>query len=245
MISAVAHYKKVHSTAYHDSTPKDPVDTLLSHTKVSKKIYECLINEKASIPSRSQGKWLEERDIHCNLSIIVNWENTYCLSSLCTRESKLRAFQFKFLHRKIATNDFLYKIGIKQTDSCSFCEEQKETLVRLFWTCRYTQNFWKSMFEWMSQNFKDLENVSPSLSLCFGLIDDVKDLLFHHLLLIARHYIYTCRLGNKLPKLQVYIQVLMNSIEIEKHIAFHNNDSNVFVRKWSRFKNNLSQNLLH
>ena len=82
-------------------------------------------------------------------------------------------------------------------------------------------------------------------SLPFSLIDDVKDLLFHHLLLIARHYIYTCRLGNKLPKLQVYIQVLMNSIEIEKHIAFHNNDSNVFVRKWSRFKNNLSQNLLH
>ena len=81
-------------------------------------------------------------------------------------------------------------------------------------------------------------------SIC-GLIDDVKDLLFHHLLLIARHYIYTCRLGNKLPKLQVYIQVLMNSIEIEKQIAFHNNDSNVFVRKWSRFKNNLSQNLLH
>ena len=89
------------------------------------------------------------------------------------------------------------------------------------------------MFEWISQNFKDLENVSPSLSLCFGLIDDVKD-LFHHLLLIARHYIYTCRLGNKLPKLQVYIQVLMNSIEIEKHIAFHNNDSKVFVRNRTR-----------
>ena len=29
---------------------------------------------------RSQGKWLEERDIHCNLSIIVNWENTHCRS---------------------------------------------------------------------------------------------------------------------------------------------------------------------
>ena len=102
-------YHKVHSTAYHDPTPKDPVDILLSHTKVSKKIYECLINEKASIPSKSQGKWLEERDIHCNLSITVYWENTYYLSSLCTRESKLRAFQFKFLLRKIATNDFLYK----------------------------------------------------------------------------------------------------------------------------------------
>ena len=39
--------------------------------------------------------------------------------------------------------------------------------------------------------------------------------------------------------------LLMNSIEIEKHIAFHSNDSNVFVRKWSRFKDNLSKNLLH
>ena len=128
-----------------------------------------------------------ERDIHFNLSITVNWENTYCLSSLCTKESKLRAFQFKFCHRKIATNAFLYKIDIKQTDSCFFCKEQKQTLVYLFWTCKYTQNFWKGMLEWISQNFKDLENVSPSLSLSFGLIDDEKDLLFHHLLLIARH----------------------------------------------------------
>ena len=102
-------------------------------------------NDNFTIDGRSQGNWLEERDIHCYLSIIVNWENTYCLSSLCTRESKLRAFQFKFLHRKIATNDFLYKIGIKQIDSCSFCEEQKEALVHLFWTCKYTPNFWKSM----------------------------------------------------------------------------------------------------
>ena len=183
------------STAYHDPTPKDPADTLLRQTRV----YECLINEKASTASRSQGKWLEERDMHCNLSIIVNWENMYCLSFLCTRKSKLRAFPFQFLHRKIATNDFLYKIGIKQTDSCSFCEEQKETLVHLFWTCKYTQNFWKSMFKSISQNFKDLENASPSWSPCFGLVDDIEDLFFHHLLIIARHNIYTCRLGNKLP----------------------------------------------
>jgi len=31
-ISAVAHYKKVHSRAYHDQTPNDSIDTLLSHT---------------------------------------------------------------------------------------------------------------------------------------------------------------------------------------------------------------------
>ena len=33
VISAVAHYKKVHSTAYHDQTPKDPLFRLLIQTK--------------------------------------------------------------------------------------------------------------------------------------------------------------------------------------------------------------------
>lgn len=87
----------------------------------------------------------------------------YCLSFLYTRESKLRVFQFKFLDRKIAPNDFLYKIGIKERVSCSFCEEQKENLVHLF--SIHTQNFWKSIFEWISQNFKDLEKVSLFISL--------------------------------------------------------------------------------
>ena len=71
--------------------------------------------------------------------------------------------------------------------------------------------FFRSVAVRNSQNFKDLENVSPPLSLCFGLIDDVKDLLFHHLLLIARHYIYTCRLGNKLPKLQAPVVQTLDS----------------------------------
>ena len=153
------------STHYSLSWPNSKGSSLypsVSHQSFQEKlIYECLINEKASIPSRSQGKWLEES------SKLGKIRTAY--SSLCTRESKLWAFQFKFLHRKIATNDILYKIGIKQTYSCSFCQEQKETLIHLFWTCKHTQNFWNGMFEWISQYFKDLENVSPSLSLCFGL----------------------------------------------------------------------------
>ena len=58
----------------------------------------------------------------------VNWESTYALPFWCSKETKLREFQFKPLHRRIATNDFLYKIGIKQSDSCTFCGEPTENL---------------------------------------------------------------------------------------------------------------------
>ena len=39
------------------------------------------------------------------------------------------------------TDDFLYKIGIKLFDSCTFCGEATENLVDLFWTCKYSNAF--------------------------------------------------------------------------------------------------------
>ena len=58
---------------------------------------------------------------------------TYSLAFLCTKETKLREFQFKLLHRRIATNDFLHKIGLKPNESCAYCGETTENL-KLF-TC--------------------------------------------------------------------------------------------------------------
>ena len=175
------------------------------------------MQNKASIPLQSQGKWLSEKDIVGNST--VNCQNAYYLPFLCTRETKLRVFQFKFLHRRIATNDFLCKIGIKQVDSCSFCEETTETLVHLFWKCKYTQAFWKKVLEWMSQNIVNLKDSVFSPFLCLGFIENVSNVLLHHLLLIARHYIYTCNLKNSIPKLQVYLQLLLTPMKIEKKIA--------------------------
>ena len=175
------------------------------------------MQNKASIPLQSQEKWLSEKDIGGNST--VNWQNAYYLPFLCTRETKLRIFQFKFLHRRIATNDFLCKIGIKQVDSCSFCEETTETLVHLFWNSKYTQAFWNKLLEWMSQNIVNLKDSAFSPFLCLGVVENVSNVLLHHLLLIVRHYIYTCKLKNSIPKLQVYLQLLLTSMKIEKKIA--------------------------
>ena len=67
----------------------------------------------------------------------------------CTKETKLREFQFKFLHRRIATNDFPYKIGIKQSDSCTFCREATENRIHLFWSSKYSNAFWKDCYQWI------------------------------------------------------------------------------------------------
>ena len=107
------------------------------------------LKKESSSPIKSQEKWLSEDAVIGNLE--VN----------CTTETKLRVFQFKFLHRRVATNDFLHKIGLKEVDSCSFCNDSTETLMHLFWYCNYTQTFWKNAFQWISQNLT--RRTSPSL----------------------------------------------------------------------------------
>ena len=96
------------------TTLEKAADNLFSSEKVCKKINQILVKRKTSSPVKSQGKWLAE-DLFSNEQ--VKWENTYQLPFLCTTEKKLRVFQFKFLHRRVATNDFVLK---RKTDSCSF-----------------------------------------------------------------------------------------------------------------------------
>ena len=144
----------------------------------------------------------------------MNWENTYRLPFLCRTETNYRVFQFMFVYRRIAKNDFFFKIGLKQADSCSFCGEFTETLSHPFWYCSYTQNLWKDIYQWITQLTTLNKSIAFSPLICLGQIDNISDLLLHHLFLIAKRYTYTCKSNNCNFALQVYIQKVTNSMEI-------------------------------
>ena len=66
------------------------------------------------------------------------------------------------------------------------------------------------------QNTSKVEKFNLSGALLFGLINDSKDLLLYHLLVIARHYIYTCTQRDTRPNVQMYIQTVQRTVETEK-----------------------------
>ena len=136
VVSALKHYRKKCSNNQNFTTLQKATDNLFSSEKVCKTFYQILIKRKTSSPVKTQGKWLAE-DLFSKIQ--VNWENTYQLPFLCTTET--RVFQFKFLHKRVATNDSLLKIGKKETDSSSFCAGSPDTLAHLFWYCRSTHDF--------------------------------------------------------------------------------------------------------
>ena len=83
---------------------------LNSSNKPSQAAYKILITKTCTHPEKGQKKWVRD----CELVDVedLDWESIYLLPRICTLSTKLRNFQFKFLHRRIATNSFLFKIKL-------------------------------------------------------------------------------------------------------------------------------------
>ena len=138
---------------------------------------------------------------------------------------------------KLRGNDHLYKIGLKQSDLCTFCGEETENLTHLFLRCKYPKSFWEEFSQWLAHNTSNTEGFVPSEAIFLGIVTESKHLLLHHLILLARHHIYTCKLKETRPSFEMYKQLVYNTLQIENKIAIVNNSMHVFKKKWSCFKN--------
>ena len=143
LLSALKALKATFKDNLRDNTTiyEDPVIRFLRCKKPSKLAYEKLVACKQGSPTKSQGKWLTD----CGLvtAFSVDWRAVYKLAFRCTRITSLIVFQFKLLHRRIATNYFLFKIGLHENDHCNFCHTETESLIHLFWFCRKTNTFFR------------------------------------------------------------------------------------------------------
>ena len=96
---------------------------LLSPSNFFKEAYKLIVKGITSAPDKSQSKLIADCKTYENL---INWDQSYILPFYCTKETKLQTFQFKLLHRKIATNDYLYKIGISLTNICTLANKTQK-----------------------------------------------------------------------------------------------------------------------
>ena len=166
LLSAIRKFKSRSCLGEHNHQ-NNPLRKLLKSPKISKKVYKILIDRKASIPFKSQDKW----KLACGeINKDIEWNKAYILHFQCTKDTNLQRFQFKLLHRRIATKYFLNKIGVSLSAMCTFCNEYVETLEHVFWECKFSQSFWKNVTEWLTKNLKQLPDLHFSMLTCLGLI---------------------------------------------------------------------------
>ena len=145
----------------------------------------------------------------------IDWKSVHRLPFICTKITKLITFQFKLLHRRLATNDFLKKIGIKNNNRCTFYEVELENLTHLFWFCTITSSFWKTFKQWLinDKNFATIQDADLTFSIIIGLRPNAfKSKKIHLYFLIARYFTWNCRIRDRGPSLE-YFSSFVTSFE--------------------------------
>ncbi|KAH3799540.1 hypothetical protein DPMN_153150 [Dreissena polymorpha] len=82
----------------------------------------------------------------------LNWKHIFTMPYKATIESTLINFQYKYIHRIIAANKYLFKCKLSNSNLCDFCSENIETIEHLFWECKHTQPIWNQLISFLEQH---------------------------------------------------------------------------------------------
>ena len=128
-----------------------------------KTVYCKLISKISSQPTAKK-RFSKEYPLHT-----FEWDSIYLLPRKVTIESRTRDFQYKILNRILFTNKMLFKMKISDTDKCTFCNEEEETIEHLLNTCKYILPFWKEVIKWFKM-YNIHENLDE-LKILFGVLN--------------------------------------------------------------------------
>ncbi len=154
-----------------------------------------------------------------------------------TPDTKLRWFQFRILHNIIAANSFLAKIRVSSSDKCGFCNNETETIPHLFWHCSHVQNFWKLFSEMLKEKCPHSCNLNLNLELViFGVKDNfISDETLDLILLLAKFYVYKCKLAKNISSLIHFKRILQDRYYIEKNRYYARSENLKFYQKWMQY----------
>ena len=187
------------------------------------------LNRKSSIP-KSQLRWngiFETNEF--------NWQLIYNIPAKSCNNTKLHWFQYRILHRILATNDYLFKCKIKTENSCTFCTVVPEKLEHLFWQCPIVMNFWDEVEQWIYVKCNYLINIDKVKAI-FGILNSNEWFRpLNYILILTRFFIYKCRIKNKQPTITGWKNEVKTLIMTEKMIAIKKCRIDKFMRNWNKW----------
>ena len=71
----------------------------------------------------------------------VETKKAFSLIRSCICKTYVQCFQFKIIKGILFTNSRLAKIGLIQSDLCTFCHTDAETIDHLFFYCDFSRTF--------------------------------------------------------------------------------------------------------
>ena len=123
----------------------------------------------------------------------------------------------------------LLQWNIVESDVCTFCNEQIETLPHLLVECEAAKLFWIDLQLWLYDRTDILIDLNV-LEIIIGFQDE-NCIMFNAVYLLAKKCILRCSYENKFPNL--IKNIITQFLLVEKSTATRNSKSTEFKNMWS------------
>ena len=120
----------------------------LEKKDLCKYVYNELMYKKLNVRVRTIiDGWNKELEI-VNEEDQLGWghfQTNFINIQKVTNNNKLRSFQYRLLNRAIILNTHLFRWGITNTNLCTFCDKERETLTHILVDCQKVSGLWQSV----------------------------------------------------------------------------------------------------
>jgi len=129
--------------------------TQINLYKANSKDFYNLLNVKIHTEDQTGPKrWSEKLSLKKDV-----WTKIFKSLKNIWKETKLKEFQFKLIHRTIVTKQELFRFGIKAEDECLYCGD-KNSIEHSFIECMFTKLFTQKVLNWFNQ--VNASQISPT-----------------------------------------------------------------------------------
>ena len=126
-------------------------------------------------------------------------------------------------------------MNITRNDACTFCHTENETLLHLFFECRFTRSFWGQLSN-LIKNKCDIDlRTWNETDILFG--NRALGIALNKIIIQGKMHIYYCRIKKLRPEIANFRSYLVNNYKIEKYISIQYMKSEQFDRVWHNFAN--------
>ncbi len=219
-----------------NGTTVQNISNLLQTKRIVKKAYGVIVDKKCEQPVNTMQKW--KNDIHINDEM---WPNLFTVALKSALDIPTRSFQYLLLHRRLPTNKFLHRIGLINSPNCTFCKENVESLLHLFYECEQVKRFWTHVENFMNI-ICDSDLSLTKFSIIFGCNIFDPDPFINYIILLGKSYIYRKRYSGSRLIFHEFKGLVHFMFQVENHIAIASGNLCKHNKKWGsyeRWKNNI------
>ena len=219
-----------------EASKENRIDKLCKHAKPSNKLYWQHVDATIKCVDSSCLMWATELKIHPD-NLGEKWEYYLLKARTISNSAKLRYFQYRILNHKITTNVMRAKWDQNISELCSFCFNERETVMHIMVECPNVAKLWKTLSNWCNYHY-EIKTVFDASTIILNDYQGKEKNYVNTLILILKQFIYSQKCKSNSLKFIEFISVVDHWYNLEKVTAIANNNYHKFKNKWKLYIEN-------